>query len=153
MVGPFSMIGGKTGHKGFYVREIPAQQYVLALAKQFEESQTIKAPEWADLVKTSYLKQMPPSNANWWYVRAASIARQIYMNHTVSVSGLSFRYGGNENPGSSPKHHQVGSRKIVRTILQQLEKAQLVKTTEKGRELTPKGQKLLDQVANEAGAQ
>ena len=145
------MIGGKTGHKGTFVREVPAQVYVNALAKHFEESHVITAPEWADLVKTSYLKQMPPSNMNWWYVRAASVARQIYMNSTVSVSGLSFRYGGNENPGSSPKHHQTASRKVIRSILQQLQNQGLVEVTNNGRKLTSKGQQLLDQIANETG--
>ena len=147
------MIGGKTGHPGFHVREIAAAKYVNALAKHFEESKVIEAPAWAELVKTGYLKQMPPNNANWWYVRAASIARQIYMHKTVSVSGLSYRYGANENPGSSPKHHEVASRKIIRVILQDLEKAGLVQTVENGRQLTPKGQKLLDSIANEAGKQ
>ena len=148
------MIGGKTGHKGFQVREVPAATFVEALAKHFETAQVIKAPEWADLVKTGFLQQMPPTRSNWWYVRAASVARQIYMNKTASVSGLVFRYGTNENPGVSPKHHQEASRKIIRTILQQLEKADLVSIRENnGRELTPKGQKLLDQVANEASKQ
>jgi small subunit ribosomal protein S19e len=92
----------------------------------------------------------PPTRANWWYIRAASIARQIYMNNTASVAGLTFRYGANQDNGSSPSHHQRASRKIVRVILQQLEKADLVKKREnKGRSLTPNGQKLLDQIAKE----
>ena len=147
------MIGGKTGHPGFHVREIPASKFVNALAKHFEQSHVIETPKWAELVKTGYLKQMPPSNANWWYVRAASISRQIYMNKNVSVAGLSYRYGANENPGSSPKHHEVASRKVVRTILQQLENAGLVSKQESGRQLTGKGQKLLDQIATTAGSQ
>ena len=148
------MIGGKTGHKGFHVREVPAQKFVDALAKHFETAHVISAPEWADLVKTGFLKQMPPNLQNWWYTRAASIARQVYMNKFVSVAGLTFRYGTNENPGSSPKHHELASRKIVRTILQQLEQAELVRTTKNsGRKITAKGQKLLDQVANEAAQQ
>jgi small subunit ribosomal protein S19e len=148
------MIGGKTGHKGFQVREVPAAAFVDALAKHFETAQIIKAPEWADLVKTGFLQQMPPTRSNWWYVRAASIARQIYMNNSTSVSGLVFRYGANFNAGVTPKHHEEASRKVVRVILQQLEKAGLVSIKEnKGRVLTPKGFKLLDQVANEAAKQ
>ena len=151
---PLPMIGGKTGHEGFHVREVAAAKYVNALAKHLEENRVIEAPKWSELVKTGYLKQMPPNNANWWYVRAASIARQIYMRHAVSVSGLSFRYGANENPGSSPKHHEVASRKVIRTILQQLEKAGFVAQREEGcRVLTPKGVKVLEQSANEAGKQ
>ena len=148
------MIGGKTGHKGFQVREVPAPQFVDALAKHFESAQIIKAPEWADLVKTGFLQQMPPTRSNWWYVRAASIARQVYMNSNASVSGLVFRYGANQNAGVTPKHHEEASRKIVRVILQQLEKAGLVVVKEnKGRALTPKGYKLLDQIANESAKQ
>ena len=148
------MIGGKTGHKGLQVREVAAAEYVEALAKHFETSEIIKAPEWADLVKTGFLQQMPPTRSNWWYIRAASIARQIYMNSEASVSGLVYRYGSNENPGVSPKHHQEASRKIVRVILQQLEKAGLVSIKEnKGRVLTAKGQKLLDGIANEFSKQ
>ncbi|EAY00854.1 ribosomal protein S19e, putative [Trichomonas vaginalis G3] len=145
------MIGGKTGHKGFQAREIAADVFVNALAKHFQENRIVKPPEWADLVKTAALKQMAPSNQNWFYTRAAAVIRQIYMHHDASLSGLAFHYGANLKAVTMPKHHHNASRKVIRSILQQLEKADLVKVGEKGRQLTPKGQRLLDQVATSCG--
>ena len=148
------MIGGKTGHKGFSVKEVAADVFVNALAKHFEESHIIEAPEWADLVKTGCLFQMPPTQANWWYVRAAAIARQVYLNNGVSVGSLRFHYGGNQHVHCHPDHHRECSGKVIRVILQQLEKANFVKIVEgKGRVIAPKGQKILDQIANETAKQ
>ncbi|EAY05888.1 ribosomal protein S19e, putative [Trichomonas vaginalis G3] len=145
------MIGGKTGHKGFQAREIAADVLVNALAKHYQDTQVIRNPEWADLVKTASLKQLAPANNNWWYIRAAAVTRQIYLHHDASLSGLAFHYGANMKAVTMPKHHHEASRKVIRTILQQLEKAGLVRVAEKGRQLTPKGQKLLDQIANGCG--
>jgi small subunit ribosomal protein S19e len=93
---------------------------------------------------------MPPSFTNWWYTRAASIARQVYLHPGTSVNDLRNRYGGRQHNGSAPCHFAKASGKIVRTILNQLEQIGWVEKPKGAtRRITPKGQKQLDQVARE----
>ena len=148
-VGLFKMLGAKTGHKGSNVREICPQLFTERVAQYLENSKKVEAPTWATHVKTGNLKQMPPCNNKWWFTRAASILRQVYLHPHTSVSELRHRYGGSKNYGTAPRHHCVASGKIIRQILQDLEKAALIKTEDNGRIITPQGQKLLDGIAVE----
>lgn len=144
------MIGTATGNKGANVRDVPQDVLVAKLAAFLQSSNIVEAPKWADLIKTGCLKQMPPNDVNWWYTRAASIVRMVYLHPGMSVKSLRNKYGGNKNYGSSPKHFCQAGGKIIRVILQQLEKAEYVKKGEKGgRVITPKGQKQLDLIAKE----
>lgn len=151
---PFLMIGTATGNKGTNVREVSAEQFVTELSKYFEVNNLCAAPKWADLVKTGCLKQMPPNNEKWWYIRAASIARQVYLHPGMSIKSLRNKYGGNKNYGVSPKHFCQAGGKIIRTILQQLEEIEYVKKDKNGgRIITPKGQKQLDLIAKAVKSQ
>jgi small subunit ribosomal protein S19e len=142
-------LGTATGHKGAFVREVPADAFVVRLSKYLDTSQVVAAPSWADLVKTAAFHQMPPNFTNWWYTRAASIVRQVYLHPRTSVGDLRNRYGGKQHNGSAPCHFAQASGKIVRTILQQLEAADWVKKDANGRSITPKGQQQLDRIARE----
>ncbi|OHS96068.1 30S ribosomal protein S19e [Tritrichomonas foetus] len=144
------MIGAATGHKGSNVREVCPALFTEKLAQFFQNNKTIEAPKWADLVKTGALKQMPPNFQNWWYTRAASICRQVYLHPHTSVSELRHRYGASINNGVAPRHHAQSSGKVIRTILNQLESAGFVKKEDgNGRSITPRGQKQLDTIASE----
>ena len=143
------MIGAATGHKGANVREVPADAFISQLSAHIAKNKIVEAPKWADLVKTGCLKQMPPNETNWWYTRAASIARQVYLHPETSVEQLKNRYGANKNYGVAPKHFCQCSGKVIRVILQQLEQAGWIKSGETGRNITAKGQKQLDLIAKE----
>ena len=143
------MIGAATGHKGANVREVPADAFVAKLAEHIQNNKIVEAPKWSELCKTGCLKQMPPNDYNWWYTRTASIVRQVYLHPGTSVEELKNRYGSNKNYGVAPKHFCQCSGKVIRTILQQLETAGYVKSGEVGRNITPKGQKQLDLIAQE----
>ncbi|MEK6948995.1 MAG: 40S ribosomal protein S19, partial [Nanoarchaeota archaeon] len=68
------------------------------------------------------------------------------------VSKLRTHYGGKKNRGYKPERFYKGSGSIVRKIIQQLEKEGFVKTDlksqHKGRLITAKGKKFLDDVAS-----
>jgi small subunit ribosomal protein S19e len=70
----------------------------------------------------------------------------------IGVSKLRSKYGGKKNRGMKPEKFYPASGKIIRTILQQLENAELVKKEEKGvhkgRIIAPKGVSLLDKAAS-----
>jgi len=130
------------------IREVDTQQLVMKAAEALEGMEEFKPPEWAVFVKTGVHKQRPPSQANWWFIRSASILRKIYLNQRFGVSKLRKVYGGRKNRGHKPEHKKRASGSIIRKILQQHEKAGFVKTEKgKGRSITPKGQKFLDGIA------
>ncbi len=123
-------------------------QTIEALAKVLKEK--IKAPAWTLYVKTGAGKERPPVDADWFYMRAASVLRTVYMRGPVGVQKLRVKYGNKKNRGHKPEAFVKASGKILRNILQQLEKAELLKFKKdgvmKGRIVTPKGRSLVDKV-------
>lgn len=129
---------------------IPALATVL---KGIEEFQT---PEWALFVKSGMSRERPPAELDFWYTRAASILRQLYIKGVVGVGKLRTRYGSRKDRGGRPDKFKKSGGKIIRVILQQAEAAGLVEKVTKlqhGRRLTEKGRELLDsiEVAEKAG--
>jgi len=106
-------------------------------------------PEWSFFIKTGVAKERPPQDPDFWCKRAASILRQIYINKTVGVNRLKTRYGSKKNRGVQPSKFRKASGKIIRTILQQSEKAGLLEKFNEpgkraGRILTKQGKELLE---------
>lgn len=130
--------------------EIEPQKYLKELSIRLKENKDFKMPEWAYFVKTSAARERPPFESEWWSIRVASILRQIYLHGVVGVGRLRTKYGGRKDRGMRPKQFRKGSGKIIRTILQQAEKAGIlekVKDKKAGRKLTKKGKEFLDEVA------
>jgi ribosomal protein S19E (S16A) len=69
---------------------------------------------------------------DWYFVRAASIARKIYLNGGIGVGALSRWYGGQHNSSNKPEKFRRAARGLIRHILKNLEKAGLVEAVEKG---------------------
>ncbi len=121
---------------------------LIDLAKEeLKKVESVKMPEWALYVKTGSHKQRPPEQDDFWFIRGAALLRKIYTKGPVGISRLQREYGGRKNYGSSPEHHADAGGKILRVLLQQLEKAGYVKKSKKGREITAAGMKFLDNIA------
>uniref|UniRef100_A0A7C4I239 Small ribosomal subunit protein eS19 n=1 Tax=Caldiarchaeum subterraneum TaxID=311458 RepID=A0A7C4I239_CALS0 len=130
------------------VRAVEPEKLINRVAAYLKNNQVVTPPPWAMFVKTSVAREEPPRNPDWWFVRAASILRKLYLYGPVGVSRMRKFYGGRHRVGMAPPYFAKGGGAIVRKILQQLEKAELVSTVpRKGRALTPKGVKLLEQAA------
>ena len=132
--------------------DVNASAFIEKTASELAKMNGLERPEWARFVKTGRFKERPPSNDNWWHLRAASILRKIYtMKGPIGVNKLRTLYGGKKNRGHKPEAYYDGSGKIIRVILQQLEKEGLIRQTakgvHKGRAVTPKGKSLLDKLA------
>lgn len=129
------------------IRSIHPEKFNNILAESLKKIQEFKKPEWVDFVKTSTHKVRPSIEPDFWYKRTASILRQIYIRGVVGVERLRTRYGGRKKRGARPAEFRKGGGKIIRTILQQAEKAGFIeKSKEKkaGRKLTEKGKKFLE---------
>ena len=133
--------------------DVAPNQLIAKVAEELKKNSKITAPEWAAFVKTGVHKERPPIEKDWWYARTASILRKIYVLGPIGVNKLRRKYGGKKNRGHKPEKFYPGSGNIIRKILQQLEKAELIKYAEKkvhkGRVITPKGKKFLDKIATE----
>ncbi|BFI73206.1 30S ribosomal protein S19e [Nanoarchaeota archaeon] len=146
------------------VRDIPGNKYVERLAKYLFENykEMIKPPSWAFFIRTGPDRERNPDfppdvdyngEPGWWYYRAASILRQVYLKGPIGVSRLRKKYGGLRKRGMEPGKFVKGYGKIVRLILQQLEQAGLVmKITEgrkRGRIVTNNGKSIMDKLAKD----
>ncbi|MBS3085135.1 40S ribosomal protein S19 [Candidatus Pacearchaeota archaeon] len=133
------------------VYDLPAQEYNLKLAEALKQIPEFTEPEWANFVKSGTSKARPIEDPEFWHKRAASILRQIYINGAAGVSRLRTRYGSRKKRGSKPEEFRKASGKIIRTILQQSDKASFteifkVKGKRAGRKLTIKGQEFLEAI-------
>ena len=101
--------------------DIPADLLIPALAEKLSTVKDIEQPDWSDYVKTGADRERPPTQSNWWTIRAASILRKVARQGPVGVTSLAQDYGGSVNNGAGPNTPGVASRHIIRTALQQLE--------------------------------
>ncbi|KAL2893358.1 40S ribosomal protein S19-1, partial [Bienertia sinuspersici] len=86
----------------------------------------IELPPWTDIVKMGVLKELAPIDPDWYYIRAASMARKIYLRGGLGVGAFRRIYGGSKRNGSRPPHFEKSSGSVARYILQQLEKMKIV---------------------------
>jgi small subunit ribosomal protein S19e len=130
--------------------DVPAKELITALTKKLQNESAVIPPDWSKYVRTGVSKENPPETKAWWHIRCASILRKLYVNKNMGVERLRAEYGGKRNRGSKPNKAEAGSGAIVRHALQQLETAGYVtKMKGRGRILSPKGVKFLDNTAFE----
>ncbi|GME87131.1 unnamed protein product [Ambrosiozyma monospora] len=128
---------------------VPAQDFINAYAQFLQRQGKLEVPGYVELVKTSAGNELPPQDAEgWFYKRAASVARHVYMRKQVGVGALNKLYGGSKNRGPKPGKHQDASGSINRRVLQSLEKIGVLEISEKGgRKISENGQRDLDRIA------
>ncbi|KAL9261538.1 Small ribosomal subunit protein eS19x-like protein [Drosera capensis] len=130
------------------VKDVSPHDFVKAYAAHLKRSGKIELPEWTDIVKTGVHKELAPYDPDWYYIRAASMARKIYLRGGLGVGAFRRIYGGSKRNGSRPPHFCKSSGSIVRHILQQLHAINIIDfDTKGGRRITSSGQRDLDQVA------
>jgi len=131
------------------VKDVDVQKLVPKVAEELKGMEQMAMPKWAEFVKTGSSRERPPQQKNWWWIRGASILRQVYFQKQ-GVTKFRKHYAGRKNLGHQPEHRVLASGKIIRTLLQQLEQVGMLKTEKgKGRSITSKGQKFLDGIAKE----
>jgi len=132
------------------VEQIKASAIIERLKEELKKYKELEPPKWSYFVKTGVYAERPPMQPDWWYIRAASILRKLYLKGPIGVSRLRTMYGGRKNRGQAPERFRKGGGKIIRTILQQLEKAGLAeKVDKKGRKISKTGVELLERIAGE----
>ncbi len=131
------------------VYDVPPDKLVTIAGEKLKKNKAISLPKWGIDVKKGANKELPPQDRDWWWVRCASVLRQIYINGPVGVSRLRTYYGGRVNRGVKKEKFREASGKIIREVLLQLEQAEYVTKTKRGRKISPMGQSFLDNAAHE----
>lgn len=127
------------------VRDVDPKALLTMLKEELKKLSQLQPPSWSHYVKTGAHKERLPEQPDWWHMRAASLLRRVYMDGPVGISRLRSYYGGRQNRGQSPERFRRAGGKIIRTILQQLEQAGLMKRVERGgRKVTPRGAAMLE---------
>jgi len=131
--------------------DVPASKLIEKLAKYIKENvEEIQPPAWAAVAKTGSHVEKSPQDPNWWYTRSASLLRKVYIHGPIGLESLRADYGGRKGFGVTPNHASKAGGSNIRKILQQLETAGLIQTTRpKGRVMSPKGRKLLQEVSQD----
>jgi small subunit ribosomal protein S19e len=130
-------------------RDVPAEKLINALAERVKRLSEIEVPAWAQFVKTGSHAERPPQQSDWWYFRAASLLRKLYIHGPLGQGDLERAYGGSKAVAYFPKHRRDAGGSSIRRILKQLEQAELVTKTPKGRVLTSKGVAMLDKLSKQ----
>ena len=131
--------------------DVPASALLPRVAAELKSRGSVNPPPWAAFAKTGVSRQQAPTQPDWWFLRSASVLRKIYLRGGTGVQRLSGEYGGRRDRGSAPYHSRTGSRAVLREIVQQLEKAGLLKSQKnRGRKVSPEGLKLLDAASRAA---
>ncbi len=116
-----------------------------------ELKKLIKAPEFTKYAKSGAGRERPPMDKDWYYKRAAAVLRSVYIRGPLGTNKLRVKYGNRKNVGVTGERVFRASGKVIRSILQQLEKAEFIKQVEKGnhkgRIITGKGKSFLDKLS------
>ena len=76
------------------VFDVPADLLIEKVAEEFKQNDNVESPAWSNFVRTGVHKERKPENADWWFIRAASIIRRVYIDGPVGVESLRTFYGG-----------------------------------------------------------
>ncbi|CAJ1406886.1 unnamed protein product [Effrenium voratum] len=141
----------KEGRKIVTVKDVEPDKFIKAFSQHLKRQGRFELPKWADVVKTSKSKELPPYDPDWLYVRTASMVRKVYIRKGMGVGAFRKVYGGQQRRGTCTNKFVKSSGKLARYILQQLEEMGLVEQDEEGgRMITKEGQRELDTVAVQA---
>ncbi|MGC8628808.1 MAG: 40S ribosomal protein S19 [Candidatus Micrarchaeia archaeon] len=131
------------------INQVNSQKLVEAVAKKLEQ-QGIEKPAYVNFVKSGAGKERVPEQGNFWFMRSASLMRQLYLNGPVGISRLRTYFGNRKRHVRIVRHHHYkAGGSIITDSLNALQKLGYVAKTPKGRVLTAKGRALLDKTANE----
>lgn len=115
-------------------------------------------------MKTAVQKELAPYEANWLFIRAAAIARKIYIRGGLGVGALRAIFGSNKKNGAASSHFRKADGKLIRYCMKQLAKmgfldlvivqaedeaGKMVQISTKGKKLTKKARAEMDKIATQ----
>ena len=68
--------------------DVPADMFIPALADRLGDVGAIVAPDWAAYAKTGVTRERPPTQENWWHLRAAAVLRKVARRGPIGILSL-----------------------------------------------------------------
>lgn len=130
------------------VKDVEANALIKKVAEKLKEA-NIQKPDYIDFVKSGAGRDRVPQQEDFWYIRCASILRQVYLNGPIGVSKLRTRYGNRKEHGVRRHHHYKAGGSIIKDAFDALEKLGYIKKTNAGRIITDSGRSFIDKISNE----
>lgn len=134
-----------------HILAVEPGELINRVAEELKKQKLVEPAEWSPFVKTGHHKERLPDNQGWWYYRAAAILRTTAKMGPIGTQKLRNKFGGKKNRGHKPERFYKSSGSVIRKILQQLEKSNLLQKAEKGihkgRILTNQGKSFLDKIS------
>jgi small subunit ribosomal protein S19e len=128
------------------IYDVPAKYIIEEMAEKLQKE--IEQPNFAYYVKSGASRERAPERKDWFYVRMGSILYRTYKWNVIGTEKLRSYYGGRKRRGLKTEHQMKASGKVIRTAVQKLEEAgYLEKAKPKGRQLTKKGLKELNNIS------
>ncbi|MFH0714168.1 MAG: 30S ribosomal protein S19e [Candidatus Diapherotrites archaeon] len=126
------------------VYDVPADLLIEQVATDLKGK--VQPPAFAPFVKSGAHRERAPQNPDWYYIRCASILRRLFVDGVQGTESLRTYYGGKKARGTKPHEFRKSSGKIIRSCLQNLEKAGLIikDPKKKGRIVSPQGESYLN---------
>ncbi len=129
------------------IYDVKASDFVRVASERLKDK--IKKPKYIDFVKSGANKERIPQDPDFWYMRSASVLRQVCINGPVGVSRLRTRYGSRKEHVVHRRHHVKSGGSIIRDSLIELERLNFVKSTKTGRVIAPQGKSFIDKICKE----
>merc|ERR1712205_261461 len=139
--------GTDMSRRSVTVKDVPADDFIKACADFLKRQPKFDVPKYHDIVKTGTLKELAPYDEDWFYVRAASVARKVYLRKGTGVGALKKWYGGSSGThvGTCKAHFATASGAIIRKAMLELE--MMEHCSDGGRIITSKGRAEMDRIA------
>ena len=148
------MLGRSKPNETITLKDVPADKFIEAYAAHLKKTQKIQPLEGHEYLKTAFYKDKNPECPDWYYTRAAALARKMYLRPQIGVGRLRHLFGSVKRNGHAKNKHGKASGKIIRHALIQLEKAGILTRfkDDQGnifdqRVISKEGQKELNEVA------
>merc|ERR1712072_1394208 len=132
------------------VKDVPADAFIKACADFLKRQPKFDVPKYHDIVKTGTFKEFASYDEDWFYVRAASILRKVYLRKGTGVGALKKWYGGSDGThrGTRKAHFATASGAIIRKAMCELEKLEMMEHADHGgRVISSKGRAEMDRIA------
>ncbi|MEM0087089.1 MAG: 30S ribosomal protein S19e [Candidatus Micrarchaeaceae archaeon] len=130
------------------IKDVNPETLVKLAGSKLKEM-NIPKPYYVNIVKSGAGRERVPADEDFWYIRCASILRQVYLNGPVGISRLATRYGNRKRHTTRRHHHYKAGRSMIKDAFDALEKLNYIKKTPKGRVITPLGMSFLDKLSSE----
>jgi len=130
------------------VTDVESDVLIGKVAEKLKEAGIAK-PGYIDFVKSGPSRERVPSQADFWYVRCASILRQVYLKGPIGVSKLRTKYGSRKIHAVNRHHQYKAGGSIIKDAFDALEKLGYIKKAKAGRVITDTGRSFLDKISNE----